>query len=660
MSRHGTRRVVIEAVEPQVDGGRFPVKRSVGEEVRVEADVFTDGHDQMAAALLFRREADPAWTEVPMAPLSNDRWQGSFTVATLGHYRFTIRGWIDRFGTWRRDLAKRIEADQDVAADLLIGAGHIEQAVRRAHGEARRKLRRWADRLRSLPGDPVAAEEALDDELAALMAAHADRRNGARLDHEVTVVVDRERARFGSWYEFFPRSAATEPGRHGTLQDATKRLDYVASMSFDVVYLPPIHPIGHTFRKGLNNDPQGGPDAVGSPWAIGSEEGGHTAIHPDLGTMEDFDRLVERARELGMEVAMDLAYQCSPDHPWVRDHPEWFRHRPDGTIQYAENPPKKYQDIYPLDFETPAWRELWTELKRVVDFWIGHGLRMFRVDNPHTKPFPFWEWLITDVKAEHPDVIFLAEAFTRPKVMYRLAKLGFTQSYTYFAWRNGKWDLEQYFTELSQTPVREFFRGNLWPNTPDILTEYLQTGGRPAFMIRLVLAATLGANYGIYGPAFELCENRAVTPGSEEYLDSEKYQVRSWDLDAPHSLADFIGRVNRIRRDNPALLQDRTLRFHRVDNDQLIAYSKTVGANAMLMVVDLDPHRRHGGWLDLDLSALGVEHDREYQVHDLLTDSYYLWSGGRHYVELDPFVVPAHVFRVRQRLRTEHDFEYFA
>jgi starch synthase (maltosyl-transferring) len=660
MSRHGTRRVVIEAVEPQVDGGRFPVKRSVGEELRVEADVFTDGHDQLAAALLFRREADPAWTEVTMEPLSNDRWQGSFTVTTLGPYRFTVRGWIDGFGTWRRDLTKRIEADQNVAADLLIGAAHIEQAIRRAHGEARRKLRRWADRLRSLPGDPVAAEEALDDELAALMAAHADRRNGARLDHEVTVMVDRERARFGSWYEFFPRSAAMEPGRHGTLQDATKRLDDVAAMGFDVVYLPPIHPIGHTFRKGPNNDPKGGPDAVGSPWAIGSEEGGHTAIHPDLGTMEDLDRLVERARELGMEVAMDLAYQCSPDHPWVREHPEWFRHRPDGTIQYAENPPKKYQDIYPLDFETPAWRELWAELKSVVDFWIGHGLRMFRVDNPHTKPFPFWEELITEVKAEHPDVIFLAEAFTRPRVMYRLAKLGFTQSYTYFAWRNGKWELEQYFTELTQTPIREFFRGNLWPNTPDILTEYLQTGGRPAFMIRLVLAATLGANYGVYGPAFELCENRAVAPGSEEYLDSEKYQIRYWDLDAPHSLADFIARVNRIRRDNPALLQDRTLRFHRVDNDQLIAYSKTVGANAMLMVVDLDPHRRHGGWLDLDLSLLGVDHDREYQVHDLLTDSYYLWSGARQYVELDPFVVPAHVFRVRQRVRTEHDFEYFA
>jgi starch synthase (maltosyl-transferring) len=431
-------------------------------------------------------------------------------------------------------------------------------------------------------------------------------------------------------------------------------------MGFDVVYLPPVHPIGHTFRKGQNNSTEAGPDAVGSPWAIGSEEGGHTAVHPDLGTLEDFDRLVDRAQELGMEVAMDLAYQCSPDHPWVREHPEWFRHRPDGTIQYAENPPKKYQDIYPLDFGSPSWKDLWAELKSVVDFWIGHGIRIFRVDNPHTKPFAFWEWLIGEVKAEHPDVIFLAEAFTRPKVMYELAKLGFTQSYTYFAWRNPKWELEQYFTELTLSPVREYFRPNLWPNTPDILTEFLQTGRRPAFMGRLVLAATLGASYGIYGPPFELCEDRALEPGSEEYLDSEKYQIRYWDLNAPHSLAEFISRVNRIRRENPALHQDRTLRFHRIDNDALIAYSKSSGPNAIVTVVNLDPHHRQGGSLDLELGELGIEHEREFQVHDLLTDARYVWSGAHHYVELDPNVVPAHVFRVRQRLRTERDFEYFA
>jgi starch synthase (maltosyl-transferring) len=660
VSRHGRKRVVIEGVEPEVDAGRFPVKRTVGEDVTVEADVFTDGHDQLAAILLYRREDEPSWVEVPMTLMVDDRWRGSFTVTKLGGYRFTIRAWVDRFGSWRRDLAKRIEAGQDVGIDLLIGADYVERAALRAHGEPRRRLRKWAQRLRSLPGDSQEAAAALEDELAGLMSAHADRRQSAGYGREVAVLVDPMRAGSGSWYELFPRSTATEPGRHGTLQDTTKRLAYVSQMGFDIVYLPPIHPIGHTFRKGPNNTSDAGPDAVGSPWAIGSEEGGHTAIHPDLGTMEDFHRLVERGEELGMDSAMDLAYQCSPDHPWVGEHPEWFRHRPDGSIQYAENPPKKYQDIYPLDFETEAWQELWQELKSVVDFWIGHGIRIFRVDNPHTKPFPFWEWLIREVKAEHPDVIFLAEAFTRPKVMYRLAKLGFTQSYTYFAWRNVKWELEQYFTELTQTPVREFFRPNLWPNTPDILTEYLQTGGRPAFMIRLILAATLGANYGIYGPAFELCEDRALVPGSEEYLDSEKYQIRSWDPDAPHTLAEFIARVNRIRRENPALLQDRTLRFQGVENDQLIAYAKTSGANAVLVVVDLDPHRRQGGWLDLDLASLGIDHQREYQVHDLLTDSHYLWSGPRQYVELDPHVVPAHVFRVRQRLRTEHDFEYFA
>ena len=660
MTGQGRNRVVMEGVLPDVDAGRFPVKRVVGEDVEVEADIFAEGHDQLGAALLYRKEGDPVWAEVPMAPAAGDRWRGRFTVTQLGRYRFTIRAWVDPFGSWRRDLAKRIEAGQDVATDLLIGAELVDDAMRRAHGDARRQLRRWADRLRALPGDAETAEPALDDELAALMAAHPDRRGSARLGRQVTVLVDPERARVGAWYELFPRSTATEPGRHGTLEDTTKRLDYVAELGFDVVYLPPVHPIGHTFRKGPNNSPEAGPDAVGSPWAIGSEEGGHTAIHPDLGTLEDFDRLVDRAQELGMEVAMDLAYQCSPDHPWVREHPEWFRHRPDGTIQYAENPPKKYQDIYPLDFRTEAWKDLWAELKSVVDFWIGHGIRIFRVDNPHTKPFAFWEWLIGEVKAEHPEVIFLAEAFTRPKVMYELAKLGFTQSYTYFAWRNLKWELEQYFTELTQSPVREFFRLNLWPNTPDILTEYLQTGRRPAFMGRLVLAATLGASYGIYGPPFELCEDRAPEPGSEEYLDSEKYQIRYWDLNAPHSLAEFIARVNRIRRENPALHQDRTLRFHRIDNDGLIAYSKTSGPNAVLTVVNLDPHHRQGGWLDLDLDELGIEHEREFQVHDLLTDARYVWSGARHYLELDPNVVPAHVFRVRQRLRTERDFEYFA
>jgi starch synthase (maltosyl-transferring) len=657
--REGRKRVVIEGVRPEIDCAGFPIKRTVGEAVVVEADIFTDGHDALAALLRYRWEDDP-WTEIRMEPLVNDRWCGEFTVTELGRYRYTIRAWVDRFGTWQRDLAKKVDARLDVSAELRMGTEMVARAAQRASGSDRRKLRIAATRLDA--GDEKAIQIALHDELTQLMGAAPDRRHMTSYVRELEVVVDREKARFSSWYELFPRSTSSEPGRHGTFKDLEARLPYVAGMGFDVLYLPPVHPIGGSHRKGKNNvtTPEAG--APGSPWAIGSEEGGHTAIHPDLGTVEDFDRLVERATDFGLEVAMDLAYQCSPDHPWVREHPEWFRHRPDGSIQYAENPPKKYQDIYPLDFETEAWSELWQELKGVVDYWIGHGIKIFRVDNPHTKPFAFWEWLIEEVKSEHPDVILLAEAFTRPKVMYRLAKLGFTQSYTYFAWRNTKWELESYFTELTQTEVAEFFRPNLWPNTPDILTERMQTGGRGAFMARVILAATLGASYGIYGPAYELMEHEPLHPGSEEYQDSEKYEVKHWDLDRGDSLADFIARLNRIRRENPALHTDRTLRFHEVDNEQLIAYSKSDGEGSSLIVtvVNLDPHNTQAGWLNLPFESLGLDVERPLQIHDLLTEARYIWQGPRHYVELNPQVVPAHIFRLRQQGRTEQDFEYFA
>ena len=657
--REGRRRVVISGVTPEIDCGRFPVKRTVGEAVEVEADVFADGHDALAVVLRFRAEDETAWREVPMRALSNDRWRGSFRVERLVGYRYTVRGWVDRFATWRGDLVKRVEADQDVSVDLLIGAELVDSAATRASGADRRALRRAAATLRA--GDESAVREGLSEELAALMAAAPDRRLASTYERELTLTADRRRAGFSSWYELFPRSAADEPGRHGSLADVEKLLPSIAEMGFDVLYLAPIHPIGRTFRKGRNNAERAARSDVGSPWAIGGEEGGHTAIHPDLGTLADFDRLVASAEELGLEIAMDLAYQCSPDHPWVREHPEWFRHRPDGTIQFAENPPKKYQDIYPLDFETPDWRGLWEGLRSVVDFWIGHGVRIFRVDNPHTKAFPFWEWMIGEVRREHPDVIFLSEAFTRPKVMYRLAKLGFTQSYTYFAWRSSKWELTQYFNELTRTEVAEYFRPNLWPNTPDILTEQLQIGGRPVFITRLVLAATLGANYGIYGPAFELLEHRAAAPGREEYLDSEKYEIRQWERGRPDSIAELIARVNRIRRENPALQQDRTLRFHDIDNDQLIAYSKRSedGANAILVVVNLDPHHVQSGWVELPLDELGIDPSTGFQVHDLLGEARYLWHGPRNFVELSPHVLPAHVFRVRHRVRTESDFEYF-
>ena len=664
----GRRRVIIEGVAPEIDGGRFPIKRTVGERVVVEADAFTDGHDAITCRLAWRPASEKSWREVPMQALVNDRWRASFAVNEIGRWLYTVVAWVDHFKTWRRDFKKRVEAGQDVAIDLRIGAALVREAGERAAALRKTADGRILDALaQDLEGegkDPAPRLRlALDDELAQLMDRYPDRRFATYYPRELAAVVDRERARYSTWYEMFPRSAGPE-GRHGTFRDCEGLLPYVAGMGFDVLYMPPIHPIGRTFRKGKNNKTEAEPDDVGSPWAIGAAEGGHKDIHPDLGTLEDFRRFQARARELGIELALDIAYQAAPDHPYVERHPEWFRQRPDGTIQYAENPPKKYQDIYPFDFETAAWRELWAELKSVVDHWIGEGVRIFRVDNPHTKPFPFWEWLITEAKREHPDVIFLAEAFTRPKIMYRLAKLGFTQSYNYFPWRNQRWELVEYFTELNQTEVREFFRPNLWPNTPDILTEYLQIGGRPAFVQRLLLASTLGASYGIYGPPFELMERLPRERGSEEYLNSEKYQLRDWELNSPHSLRELIALVNRIRRENKALQSDHSLRFHRADNEQMICYSKVhdaggEGENTLLMVINLDPNYAQSTWVELDLETLGLERDQPFQVHDLLTGARYLWHGSRNFVRLDPQQVPGHIFRVRRRVRTERDFDYF-
>ncbi|MEB2361003.1 MAG: alpha-1,4-glucan--maltose-1-phosphate maltosyltransferase [Bryobacteraceae bacterium] len=652
----GRKRVVIEGVSPEIDGGRFPVKRTVGESVTVEADIFTDGHDALAAVLLYKNEGDETWTEVPMSFLLNDRWSAQFQVDKVGRYHYTLQAWVDTFQTWRRDMVKRIRAATDADVDYLVGVQLVEDAAGRATLPDRNRLQRWAEALRT-----SSRAAALDEEMSLLMARYPDRRFQANYPKELPVTVDRERARYSAWYEFFPRSVSPEPGRHGTLRDATAHLSYVRDMGFDIVYFPPIHPIGKTHRKGKNNSVIAEPDDVGSPWAIGADEGGHKSIHPELGTIGDFRKLMAEAKRLGLEVALDIAFQCSPDHPYVKEHPSWFRQRPDGTVQYAENPPKKYQDIYPFDFETPDWRGLWNELKSVFLFWIGEGVRTFRVDNPHTKPYAFWEWVIGEVKNAHPDVIFLSEAFTRPKVMYALAKLGFTQSYTYFAWRNTKWELERYFTELTKTQVREFLRPNLWPNTPDILTEYLQFGGRPAAVIRLVLAATLGASYGIYGPAFELFENRPRESGSEEYFDSEKYQLRHWNLNRPDSLYDFIARVNSIRRDNPALHRDWSLRFHRTDNENIICYSKRTedSSNTVLVAVNLDPHHTQSGWIELDPEEIPPETHRPYQVHDLLSEARYLWQGQRNYVELNPKIVPAHIFTIRRRIRTERDFDYY-
>jgi starch synthase (maltosyl-transferring) len=656
----GRKRVVIENVSPEIDAGHYPAKRVVGEKVVVEADIFADSHDAISSAILYHKEEKAEWLETWMKPLVNDRWRGSFRVTELGRYVYCLQAWVDKFETWRRDLEKKVEAGQEVSTDLLMGAQFTEEAVSRASGSEAKRLQEWANRLRS-KNTKQNPRLALDRELAVLMAGFPDRRFATTYEKQLMVVVDRRKARFSAWYEMFPRSCSTEPGKHGTFRDCEERLPYLAKMGFDVLYLPPVHPIGRRNRKGRNNTPEPGPDDPGSPWAIGSEEGGHKDIHPQLGTLKDFRHLLARAKDHGMEIALDLAFQCSPDHPYVKEHPEWFRHRQDGSIQSAENPPKKYEDIYPLDFETENWQELWAELRDVVLYWIEQGVRMFRVDNPHTKSFAFWEWLIDEVKKHYPEVIFLSEAFTRPKVMYRLAKLGFTQSYTYFAWRNTKWEITQYFTELYQGEVREFFRPNLWPNTPDISTEYLQMGGRPAFMGRLVLAATLGANYGIYGPAFELCESQSKEFGSEEYLNSEKYEIKHWDIEKSDSLREYITRVNRIRRENAALENDWTLQFHPINNEQMICYSKHTEdlSNALLVVVNLDPHHTHGGWLELPLSTLDLDPHQSYQVHDLLSGARYLWYGSRNYVELNPQVVPAHIFRLRRRVRTERDFDYF-
>jgi starch synthase (maltosyl-transferring) len=645
------RRVVVENIHPQVDCGRFPIKRVPGEEIAVGADIHADGHDVLAAVLMFRRAGDHTWREVPMEAIGNDRWQGTFTVETLGRYEYTVEGWIDRFASWRYELSKKVGAGQDVTSELLEGAGLLGDTLQRIqNGQAGRES---LEEAQQVLGDAAAETTtriavALRQELVKTMAVHPDRRLATRFDRVLEVVVERERARFGAWYEMFPRSAGTDPTRSATFDEAAARLPYIASMGFDVLYLPPVHPIGRSFRKGPNNSLTPGPNDPGSPWAIGSAEGGHTAIEPGLGTIEDFDRFVEAAARHGLEIALDIAFQASPDHPYVTEHPEWFRHRPDGTIKYAENPPKKYQDIYPINFESHAWVELWHELKRVMDFWIAHGVKIFRVDNPHTKPYRFWEWVLGEIKREHPDTIFLSEAFTRPKVMRYLAKAGFSQSYTYFTWRTSKTELTEYFTELTQTDVREYMRANLFANTPDILHAYLQRGGRPAFQVRLVLAATLGASYGIYS-GYELAENVPVREGSEEYLDSEKYQIRVRDFEQPGSLAELISRVNRIRREHPALHHDRGLAFHPTDNPELLAYSKRSvdGRDLVLVVINLDPFRMQHGFVQLPIAAWGLTPHTVIEVVDLLSAERYFWRGEWNYVRLDPEGRIAHILHVQ-------------
>ena len=660
LPQDGRRRAFIEQVRPAVDCGRAALKRVLGEPIVVEADVIAEGYERIACALLHAPPGSESWSAVPMTPVREDVWQASFVPAELGRHRYTVAAWIDTFATWRHKLERRTHR-ADIELALREGAALVRAAAARARGPERGALLAYAA---SLEGDAPFAERkqsALTEALRELMAAASDRSLETVYSPALEAVVERPLARCGAWYEFFPRSSAEQPARHGTLATAARRLSYVAAMGFDVVYLPPIHPIGAGYRKGRNNTLQAGADDPGSPWAIGGLDGGHKSVHEELGTLEDFVSFRREAERLGLEVALDIAFQCSPDHPYVREHPLWFARRPDGSVQFAENPPKKYQDIYPIDFGTAEWRALWAELRDVVLFWIDHGVKIFRVDNPHTKPFDFWRWLIADVQGRHPDTIFLAEAFSRPRVMYRLAKLGFSQSYTYFTWRNTKQELTDYFTELKAT--RDWFRPNLWPNTPDILHEYLQTGGRAAFMARAALAATLGASYGVYGPAFELLEHTPREAGSEEYLDSEKYEVKRWDLAHEDSLKSFLERLNTIRRENPALQHDDTLTFRRIDNDQLICYSKTShdGKNVVLVVVSLDPQHAQSGFIDVPLDEWSLDAHGAYLAHELVSGERYEWQGPRVFVTLSPAECPACVFRIEARRSvSERDFDYFA
>jgi starch synthase (maltosyl-transferring) len=653
-------RVIIDAVLPAVDGGRYPVKRALGDLFAVTAHLVADGHDVVAGALVIRPEPGGEWVETPLEPLGNDEYRARVIANEVGRYRYAVEAWVDEYRSWSADLERRVLAGWDVAAELAEGARLAGAAAMRAPWPDSERLHLLAGRLGEEAIPPLErAGSALEREYVELVSRYPDRGRAVRSEPELPLIVDPERARFASWYEMFPRSAGSDPARGASLHEAAARLPDIAAMGFDVLYLPPVHPIGSTKRKGPNNALEAAPGDPGSPWAIGSPAGGHTAIHPELGTIEDFDWFVQEAGAHGLALALDIAFQCSPDHPWVHQHPEWFRHRPDGSIKYAENPPKRYEDVYPLDFDTETWAALWAALRDVFLFWASHGVTIFRVDNPHTKPFPFWEWLVAEVKREHPEAMFLAEAFTRPKRMQALAKLGFDQSYTYFTWRNTKAELTEYFTDLTSPPVSDFLRPNLFANTPDILHEYLQVGGRPAFLVRAVLAATLGPAWGIYS-GFELCEADAV-PGTEEYADSEKYQVKVRDWDAPANIKPEIARLNMLRRTHPALQFNHELWFLPLDNDQLIAFMKQDprGGGHVLVIVNLDVRNTQTGYVGIPLETLGIGADEQFMVSDTLNDRRYLWRGEWNFVRLDPRVEAAHVLVFEGRTGTEEQAEAY-
>ncbi len=643
-------RLVIEGLSPQLDCGRYPIKRLLGQTVDVAVNIFKDGHDLIAAHILYRPLGADEFRTAPLAyHFNEDRWYGSFKADRLGRWEYTVEAWPDRYGTFRSDLGKRLNAGQDVRSELLEGADILLKQSRFLKGEASRRIK---DAAQKLADASLSLEErlrvAFADDVVETVRAPLLPGDATRLE-PLPLNVDRAEAGFSAWYELFPRSQGKVPGKHGTFADTAARLPEIAAMGFDVIYLPPIHPIGVAHRKGRNNSVTCEPHDVGSPWAIGGKEGGHDAVHPELGTIDDFDALVKAAADFGIEIALDFALQCSPDHPWVKEHPSWFFVRPDGTLRYAENPPKKYEDIYPINFWSEDREALWNACRDLMLFWVSHGVKIFRVDNPHTKPLAFWEWAIAEVQREHPDVIFLSESFTRPNRMKSLAKLGFTQSYTYFTWKNTSWELRDYLTELTKTDMVEYYRPNFFANTPDILHEYLQHGGRPAFRIRLILAATLSPIYGIYS-GYELCEHLAVKPGSEEYLDSEKYEIRVRDWNAPGNIKQDVSKLNRIRAENAALHELGNLEMVNSDFDGIFAYRKHAPGNELLVIVNLDPHQAHETTVDVPIAALGIEPGEAYEVNDLLTGIRYTWRGARNYVRLDPTERVAHLFRISRRL----------
>jgi starch synthase (maltosyl-transferring) len=642
----GKKRVIITNVSPRVQEGKFPAKTVINEEIILSADIFSDGHDEIAASAYIKHANDEQWTELPMRFVINDYWEAEFKVAKIGFYEFRIAGWIDHYTTWKKGLKKKFDAGQDIGVELQIGVELLQEAAIQNENE-KAVLLAWADQLKHSNDLNQAVILALSKSIADVMYKH--RYPDLVTDFETTyrIEVERKKAAFSTWYELFPRSASATPGAHGTFKDVINLLPRVAKMGFDVLYFPPIHPIGEKNRKGKNNSLTATANDPGSPWAIGNRKGGHKTIHPQLGTLRDFKALIKEAGKLNIELAMDIAYQCAPDHPYVKAHPQWFKWRPDGTVQYAENPPKKYEDILPFNFETDDWENLWQELKSVIDYWVDAGIRVFRIDNPHTKAFAFWQWVIGEVRKKNPEVLFLAEAFTRPRIMERLAKAGFNQSYTYFTWRNTKQEIQEYMTELTKTEMRYYFRPNFWPNTPDILPPALTKGGDNAHIMRVILAATLSSNYGLYGPVYEFGINAPHGP-KEEYIDNEKYEIKHWDWTQYTRIGEIITRLNRIRKENPALHSTWNIEFAGTSNDQIICYIKTdkTTNNNLIIAVNLDVFNTQGAHVKIPLADFNIGYDEPYQVTDLLSGSKYRWLGDLNYVELNPYLMPAHIFKV--------------